>query len=173
MNSQTTLCNDIGQMFTAAFGWSLDRVKQDLKGICIHLGRCTNAADTLASDANASDRQPYRICGWSSSSCSLEASAKQSNWRQHWYVLYFVAGILQLCWTHFPVQKKTALVLVQQLNVLDDVVDLLSFRSLPSFPFPSPLSEKGVPSTCAPLTDEALDSTTCTLQGTSIHGLLR
>ena len=54
MISQTTLCNDIGRMFTEAFGWSEDRVKRDLKGICSHLGRCTNAADT--SDANAPGR---------------------------------------------------------------------------------------------------------------------
>ena len=77
MISQTTLCNDIGQMFTEAFGWSLDRIKQDLKGICIHLGRCTNAADT--SDANAPDRQADRIGGCS----SLEGSRRDSSYLVH------------------------------------------------------------------------------------------
>ena len=50
----TTLCNDIRQMFAEAFGLSEDRMKRDFKGICSHLGRCTNAADT--SDANAPGR---------------------------------------------------------------------------------------------------------------------
>ena len=77
MISQTTLCNDIGRMFTEAFGWSEDRVKRDLKGICSHLGRCTNAADT--SDANAPDRQADRIGGWSSS----EGSRRDSSYLVH------------------------------------------------------------------------------------------
>ena len=75
--SASTLSSDISRMFTEALRWSEDRVKRELKGICNHLGRCTNAGET--SDANVSDRQGDRIGGWA----SREHSRRDTSYLSH------------------------------------------------------------------------------------------
>ena len=75
--STGTISRDVERMFIEAFRWPEERVVRELKGVCNHLGRYTNAAET--SDANVPDSQGDRIGGWASREHSRRESCYLRN----------------------------------------------------------------------------------------------